>query len=31
MRFYNATFFCDAGEGPKVTVDAEKPQQDKEG
>jgi hypothetical protein len=30
MRFYNATFFCDAGEGPKVTVDAEKPQEDGE-
>lgn len=31
MRFYNATFFCDAGQGPKVTVDAEKPQEDGEG
>jgi hypothetical protein len=23
MRFYNSTFFCDAGEGPKVYIDTE--------
>ncbi|MCJ7759544.1 hypothetical protein MUP59_00175 [Candidatus Bathyarchaeota archaeon] len=28
MRFYNATFFCDAGEGPKVFVDAEGPSEE---
>lgn len=31
MRFYNATFFCESGQGPKVTVDAEKLQKDEEG
>ena len=30
MRFYNATFFCDVGEGPKVFIDAEKTKEDEE-
>lgn len=29
MRFYSSTFFCDAGQGPKVTVDVS--EQDGEG
>ena len=31
MRFYNSIFFCDEGEGPKVSVDVEEPREDEEG